>query len=99
MGRLFTAQITGRTTAPQSSLTFYADEVGDDIRAVLPRGTSGYLMFADGGLVSGSAADVVPVKVASVGKQRSVGDDPATLTVMFAITSEPAEDVVIPTLT
>lgn len=93
----FTSVIPGRISAEDSSLTFYADRTGSDARALLPRDTSGYIVWMDGGDVPGSPMDIYPVRVSSVGKERSVeGDDAATVVINFAITSEPAEDVEIP---
>ncbi|MFW5418833.1 hypothetical protein J0910_19650 [Nocardiopsis sp. CNT-189] len=40
--------------------------------------------------------DVYPVRVASSGKMRSVGDEAARIQVQFSILSEPAENVTIP---
>jgi len=94
----FTSQIGGRTTAPASSITFYGDPGGDDVRQVLPRNTKGYILIADGGLIAGGLADVFPVTVLAVPKQRSVGDNAFQLLVNFSITREPAEDITIPAL-
>lgn len=92
----FTGMIPGRITADSSSITFYADKGSDDIRAVLPRGTTGYIVFCDGGDVPTQKSDVFPVEVSSVGKVRTTGDQAAQLTVSFAITRKPGEDVAIP---
>lgn len=92
----YTSQIGGRTSAEDSSLTFYADQQGDDVRATLARGTTGFLLFLDGGDVEGNKMDCYPITVISVGKMRSVGDEAARLQVQFSITSEPAEDIEVP---
>jgi hypothetical protein len=97
LGSTFTDKIPGKTSVDDSSLTFYADLQGVDVRDVLPRGTTGFIMIMDGGDVAGQPADVFPVRVRSVGKIRSAGEDSARLTVSFSITAEPAEDVAIPT--
>lgn len=91
----FTSQIPGEITAEESSLTFWADKTGDDVRAVQPRDTEGFLLFCDGGDVTASLADLFPIRVSSVGKVRG-GDTGNQLTVSYSITSEPAEDVSIP---
>jgi hypothetical protein len=96
LGRLFTGSIPGSTTAEDSSLTLYADLGGTDARELMPRGTNGFIVWMDGGDVAGRPMDVFPVRVGSVGKNRTVDDDPATLTFNYNITSEPAEDVAIP---
>jgi hypothetical protein len=99
MGTRFVSQIGGRTTAPSSSITFYGDQDSVDVRTVLPRETEGFILIADGG-DNGvtSKADVFPVIVTSLGKVRSTGDQAHQLTVTFAITGEPAEDVTLPAL-
>jgi hypothetical protein len=92
----FTPQIPGRTSAEDSSITFYGDQGGDDVRTVLARGDRGYVIFCDGGDITGHLADVFPVQVRNVGKLRSLGDEGFRLTVGFAITRVPAEDVLLP---
>ena len=94
----FTGKIPGRISAEDSSITFYADQTGADARTLLPRDTTGFVVILDGGDVATRKMDVFPVKVSSVGKSRSVeGTDAATVQVQFAITSEPAENVTVPT--
>jgi hypothetical protein len=94
-GTRFTSRIPGRTEVSDSSLVFYADKMGDDVRSVLPRDTTGYVVIMWGGDVPSAKMDVFPVTVSSVGK--SAPDNAAAdLTVTFAITSLPAEDVTIP---
>ncbi len=92
----YTGRIAGRLEVDDSSITMYASQNGADVRTILPRGTAGFLMIADGGDVPGNRADVFPVVVTSNAKQRSMGDDAGTLQVSFAITAEPAENVTIP---
>jgi len=96
LGNRFVSQIGGRLNAAQSAITFWADLGGDDVRAVLPRGTKGFILFADHGDTAGLPADVFPVQVTSLGKVRSVGDQGFQITVQFAITKPPAEDIVLP---
>jgi hypothetical protein len=96
LGSRFTSQIGGRTSVEASSITFYADKAGDDVREVLPRGTKGFLIFMDGGDVATQKSDVYPVEVTSLGKVRSTGDNAFQLTANFAVTGVPFEDVAIP---
>ena len=96
LGTTFTGSIPGSTSSDDSSLTMYEDLGGTDARDLMPRGTNGYIIWMDGGDVAGRTMDVFPVRVGSVGKNRSVDDDPATLTINYNITSEPAENVTIP---
>lgn len=92
----FTGKIPGRITAEDSSLTLYADEDrgAGDPRALLPRDTECYIVFADGGLAS-AKGDVFHVKVGSASPVRSL-DDAAKVMVSFAILDEPAEGVDLP---
>lgn len=97
LGTLFTGSIPGRTSVGDSSLTMYADLAGEDARTLMARNTAGYIVWMDGGDVTGRTMDVFPVRVSSVGKVRSVeGSEAATLSIMYSITSVPAEDVAIP---
>jgi hypothetical protein len=99
MGSRFTRQIGGRTTAPSSSITFYADQESTDVRTILPRGTTGFIMWCDGGDVPTQKADVFPVEVLSLGKTRTVATQAGQIQVDFSITGVPAEDVAIPAAT
>lgn len=96
LGAKFVKQIGGRTAAAASSLTFYGDKEGIDVRQATPRGQVGFVMFCDGGDVAGQPADVFPIEVASVGKVRTVSDNAFQLTLDYAITDVPAEDITIP---
>lgn len=93
----FTGSVPGRDTVQDSTITFYADLDGDDVRKVLTRDLEGYLSFADGGDTAGKLMDVFHIRVTSVGKLRTVsGSTAAQLTVGFSILRAPAEDVEIP---
>lgn len=96
MGSRFISKIPGRISANDSSVTYYMDRAGIDAREVMPRDAEGYVVWLDGGDVAGRKMDVYPVTVSSHGKSRSVGAEPARLTIAYAITSEPAENVTIP---
>jgi hypothetical protein len=96
LGSRFTSKIPGRTSAEDSSITFYADQAGNDARTVLPRDTTGYIQWCDGGDVAGNKSQVFPIRVRSLGQLRSVGDESHRLQVQFSITAKPAEDVTIP---
>jgi len=96
LGNRFTRQIGGRTTAESSSLTMYSSRNGQDVREILPRDTTGFLIFMDGGDVPTEPMDVFPVTVSSLGKVRSTGDQAGQLTINFSITGVPAEDLPIP---
>lgn len=95
LGKRYTSKIGGRLTTADSSLTMYASKDGDDVRAVLPRGTEGFIAFMDGGDVPTQPMDVFKVEVAALGKVRSTGDNAFQLTLQFSI-KDFAEDVAIP---
>lgn len=92
----FVGNIPGLTNAGESGITFYQGETGLDVRSAMPRDASGNIVWLDGGDVAGRKMDVFPVRVLSVGKQRSMGAEAARLVIQYAVTSEPAEDVTIP---
>jgi hypothetical protein len=91
----FTAKLAGRTTADDSSITMYASSNSIDVRGVLPRGTSGYLIWFDEGDTAGRKMDIYPITVGSAAKDRSL-EDPARIIINVAITRTPAENVTVP---
>jgi hypothetical protein len=97
LGTRFVPKIAGRINADDSSLNFYASSTGfTDARSVLPRDTTGFLIVMDGGDVATTGRmDIFPCTVTSVPKLRAL-EDPAQVSVTFAVTRVPAEDVVIP---
>jgi hypothetical protein len=93
----FVSKIPGRINAEDSSINFYASSTGfTDARSVMPRDTTGFLIFMDGGDVATTGRmDIWPCTVASVGKLRAL-EDPAQVAIAFTPTKVPAEDVAIP---
>lgn len=85
LGGRFTKRVPGRLAADDSSITFYADVAGADIRTVLQRDQNTHIGIMDGGDVAGRKADYFKVTVASVGKVRDMEDAPR-LNVTFTIT-------------
>lgn len=92
----FTSKIPGSLSVGDSSINMYADDNGADARGVLPRGTVGYILMLYGGDIAASKMDVFPIKVRSVGKPISLGDDPSTVNLQFSITAAPQENVTVP---
>lgn len=92
----FVSNIPGLTSAGESSITFYQGETGLDVSGLMPRDAAGNVVWLDGGDVAGRKMDVFPVRILSVGKQRSMGAEAARLVIQYAVTSEPAENVTIP---
>jgi hypothetical protein len=91
----FTAQIAGLITAPSSSLTFYSSDDSTDVRELLPRDTTGYIVMLWEGDTAGHRMDIFPVTVTSTPKSSGI-TDPATIEVQFAITAVPEENVTVP---
>jgi hypothetical protein len=94
----FIGKIIGRTTAEDSTATFYMTKTGADaLRSLLPRGTVGFVVFCWGGDVTGNLADTFPVTVAGIPKEVNLAsEDPARVMVQFAITRVPAIDWALP---
>jgi hypothetical protein len=92
----FTGKIPGRISADDSSLVIYGARNGIDVRALLPRGESGYIGRLGGGDVATYKMDIFPVTVTSLSKAFGTDDEAARITVQFSISSEPYEDVAIP---
>lgn len=96
----YTSQIPGRITAEDSSITFYADREGQAVQTLLPRNETGFIVILDQGEYTSASPrvmDVYPVTVMSQSKSRSVdGSSAASINVQFSITSEPAENVLVP---
>ncbi|MFS0697755.1 hypothetical protein [Streptomyces nitrosporeus] len=95
LGSRFTPVVGGAITAADSSLTFWASRDGDDVRALLVREASGFIVWMDEGDVPTQTMDVYPVTVTSQAKVREL-DSAAQIMCQFAITSEPRENVAIP---
>ena len=90
----FTSKLPGRISAEDSSLTFYEDKLQVDLRTLMPRDASGFIVIANGGLAS-AKGDVFKVTIASVGKMRSM-DNAALIKFDYAILQQPNEDVTLP---
>lgn len=99
INKRFTSRIPGRITAEDSSLVFYADRVGDDVRALMPRDEEGFIVRMPGGDVPASMGSTFPVTVSSLSEAAGTDDEADRLTVSYAITAEPAEDWAIPAAT
>ncbi|MFB6943188.1 hypothetical protein ACFWGL_17160 [Streptomyces sp. NPDC060286] len=95
LGSRFTPVVGGAITAADSSLTFWASKDGDDVRSLLVREATGFIIWMDEGDVPGQTMDVYPVTITSQAKVREL-DSAAQIMVQVAITSEPAENVTIP---
>jgi len=91
----FAPDIPGQITAQSSSITLYASEDSQDVRQLLPRETAGFVAVMWEGDVPGRDMDVFPVTVTSAPKDVTT-TNAGTITIDFAVTSTPIENVVIP---
>ncbi|MEV0237560.1 hypothetical protein [Nonomuraea sp. NPDC050786] len=96
INKRFTKRIAGRITAEDSSLTFYADRTGDDVRALLPMDEEGFIVRLPGGDVAASMGSTFPVTVSSISEEAGTDDEAGRLVVEFAITDEPAVNWAVP---
>lgn len=99
LGTRFTSQVAGLTKSDKSSISFYNDSGSDDARSLLLRDTDGFVViFPEGNSVSTPAKtlDVFPSRVLSFAIQQDV-DKVAMAEVQFSITSEPKQNIAIPT--
>jgi hypothetical protein len=91
----FTSQIGGSITAGSPTITFYQSSDSVDVRSILPRDTTGFIVIVWDGNVADNTMDVFPVTVISAPKQPDM-TNAAQIEIDFAVSSEPAEDVTIP---
>jgi hypothetical protein len=91
----FISKVASSTAADDSSLTFYASVNSIDVRSLLPRGTTGYIVFLDESDTAGRKMDVFKIIVAAAPKQRDL-DSLAQIQVQFSVVAAPSENVTIP---
>lgn len=94
INEVFVPQRDAQRVSPASSLTFYTSLNSVDVRRILRRGDTGFLVFLDDGDVGGRLMDVFPVTVQVASKPKD--DGVSQVMVPFVITSEPAIDVTVP---
>lgn len=75
----------GRPVLTESTLTFWADPFGLDVRQTLTPGQVGHVAILDGGLLTGALLDVFAVEVGTRRQERDL-TAAASFTVPFAIT-------------
>jgi hypothetical protein len=91
----FVAQVPARITASDSEIQFYASSTSSDVRSVLPRGTTGFVVILPEGDITGQKCEVWPAKVKSMFLDSSI-EDPAKIHIQFSITKLPSQNVTIP---
>ena len=95
LATLFTAQIAGKVTVDGPEIDMYADQTSNDVRTLLPRGTTGYVVKFPEGDTSGRKMDVFPAKVLQQSKPTNL-TNPSIIQLIFAVTRIPAENVTVP---
>lgn len=95
LATLFTAQVSGKITVDGPTIDMYADSTSADVRTLLPRGTTGYIVKFPEGDVTGRKMDIFPVKVTAQPKPTNLGN-PSVINLQFAVTKVPAENVAVP---
>lgn len=94
LGKRFVPNVSGRLTAANSALQFWADKAGVDIRELLVIDQDTHIVFLDGGDVAGNPMDAFKVKVSSVGKLREI-EGAGRIDVAFSI-RDFAENLEVP---
>lgn len=95
LATLFTAQIAGKVTIDGPTIDMYADATSADVRTLLPRGTTGFVVKLPEGDTAGRKCDVFAVKVLAQAKPTNL-TNPSVVQLQFAITKNPNENVVVP---
>jgi hypothetical protein len=91
----FVGKLPGRTEAEDSSISLYADRVGDDARDLLARGTTGFILFMDDGDTAASLMDIYPIQVNTLAKERSM-DNATLIRADVSMVAVPVENQAIP---
>lgn len=82
-------KLAGRLSLDDSSMTFNGSVNGTDVRTVLTRDQSGFVLICDGGDVAGRPAEVFPISVGAIVPVRSLDSDAFKVRVDFGVTNIP----------
>ncbi|MFE7111758.1 hypothetical protein ACFU98_29440 [Streptomyces sp. NPDC057575] len=97
MASTFVAKIPGDDSATDSSLTFYEDDIKDDVETDLAKGTTGFIIICrKGKTASTKGMDVHPVRVASNSPAITADNEAAKIMVKFSITDRPLLNATVP---
>lgn len=98
MASTFVAKIPGDDSAADSSLTFYEDDITDDIETDLAKGSVGFVVICRKGKTAGTKGmDVHPVRVASNSPTITADNEAAKIMVKFSIIDRPLLNATVPT--
>jgi hypothetical protein len=97
MDSTFVSKIPGDDSATDSSLTFYEDDLLDDIETELAKGTTGFIIICRKGKTAGTKGmDVHPIRVASNSPAITADNEAAKIMVKFSITDRPLLNATVP---
>ena len=96
----FVSNIPGEDTGDDSSMTFYEDSTSNPIRAVLAKGTEGFVVlfpygYGGGSPTAGDDCEVWPVTIASNTREWSAGNDAARYMVEFTLSAPPDTEAAV----
>lgn len=89
-------KVPGPVNFDDSSIRFRAATDGADVRALLSRDDTGFVVICWEGIVTGGKCSVFPATVGSSAEEVGDGGAIAAIMVTFAITDDPAEQIAIP---
>jgi len=92
----FVPSIPGLLSADGTTLSMYADVASADVRTLLPRNTTGFMLVLPGGDVPGRKMNAFAIKVLQSAPSSSIGGNPTTIELQFTPTSAPVENITIP---
>jgi len=93
----FTSKIAGEiVVADPSSLILYMSNTSADVRTLLTRDLTGYIIIFLEGIVAGRKMDVYTVTVSSASKHEDGVSTAAMIEIQFVITAVPNVDVTVP---
>jgi len=95
MGSRFTTQIPGALTSASNDITFYTSSNSNDVRSLLLRDLSGFIVLLWEGDVAGLKMDVFPVRITTQAMDTTI-TNPGMVTVSFAASRVPATNLIIP---
>jgi hypothetical protein len=92
----FTPKVAGKIDAADSSFMMYMSSTSSDVRTLLTRDLTGYVVIFLEGIVAGRKMDVYTVVVSAASKQQDDVSTPAHIEIQFGITAVPVLDVAVP---
>lgn len=82
-------KLAGPVSLDDSSMTFNGSQDGQDVRQVLTRDDTGFVLICDGGDTEGYVGELFPASVGSVVPVRSLDADSFKVRVDFGVTNIP----------